>query len=186
MQIEESREPAFAQLPSGGMISPRAANPAIKIQATKHWPSLNLRDTWAHRELIYFLVWRDIKVRYKQTMLGMSWALIQPLLTMLLFSFFFGRLAKVPSDSIPYPLFAFTALVPWMYFANTFGQASNSLVSNASLIKKVYFPRLAIPIAKVLSGLIDFGLGLALLIAMALYYGVHPTLRAIWVLPFLL
>lgn len=118
---------------------------SIRIEATRSWPSLKLGELWDHRELIYFLVWRDIKVRYKQTVLGTGWALIQPLFTMLLFSFFFGRLAKVPSDGIPYPLFTFAALVQWMYFANSLGQASNSLITNSSLIKKVYFPRLAIP-----------------------------------------
>ena len=132
------------------------------------------------------MIWRDIKVRYKQTVLGAGWALIQPLFTMVLFSFFFGRLAKVPSDGIPYPLFAFTALVPWMYFANSLGQASNSLISNSALIRKVYFPRLAVPIAKVLSALVDFTLAFALLIGMALYYGFHPTIRSLWVLPLLL
>jgi lipopolysaccharide transport system permease protein len=160
--------------------------PSIEIKAAKAWPSLNLRELWAHRELMYFLVWRDIRVRYKQTVLGTGWALIQPLFTMVLFSFFFGRLAKVPSDGIPYPLFTFTALVPWMYFANSLGQASNSLVSNSSLIKKVYFPRLAIPISKVLSALVDFALGFLLLLGMAFYYGFHPTLRTFWVLPLLL
>lgn len=159
---------------------------SIRIEATRSWPPLKLRELWDHRELIYFLVWRDIKVRYKQTVLGTGWALIQPLFTMLLFSFFFGRLAKVPSDGIPYPLFAFAALVPWMYFANSLGQASNSLITNTSLIKKVYFPRLAIPISKVLSALIDFALGFVLLVGMALYYGIHPTVRILWTLPLLL
>lgn len=168
------------------LVPPKIGIPCIRIESAKSWPSLRLDELWGHRELIYFLVWRDIKVRYKQTVLGTSWALIQPLFTMLLFSFFFGRLAKVPSDGIPYPLFAFTALVPWMYFANSFGQASNSLVSNSSLVKKVYFPRLAIPVSKILSALLDFALGFALLIGMALYYGVHPTFRILWVLPFLL
>jgi lipopolysaccharide transport system permease protein len=180
VQVEEVAKPSAAQLP------PDSSADAVKIQAAKAWPSLKLGELWAHRELVYFLVWRDIKVRYKETILGTSWALIQPLFTMLLFSLFFGRLAKVPSDGIPYPLFTFTALVPWMYFANSFPQASNSLVGNASLIKKVYFPRLAIPIAKILSALVDFALGFVLLFAMTLYYGFHPTLRILWVLPLLL
>lgn len=159
--------------------------PSIRIEAGKAWPSLKLRELCSHGELIYFLVWRDIKVRYKQTILGASWALLQPLFTMLLFSFFFGRLAKIPSEGIPYPLFAFTALVPWTYFSNTFVQSSNSLVSNASLIKKVYFPRLAIPLAKVFSGLVEFGLSFLLLLGMMLYYGYHPSIRMLG-LPLLL
>ncbi len=167
-------------------FSPRSVVPSIRIESSTPWPSLKLGEIWAYRELIYFLVWRDIKVRYKQTVLGMGWALIQPLFTMLIFSVFFGRLAKVPSDGIPYPLFTFTALVPWMYFANSLGQASNSLVSNSSLVKKVYFPRLVIPIAKVLSALLDFALGFGLLIGMTFYYGFHPTIRILWVVPLLL
>lgn len=156
---------------------PWDTEPVIRIEAARAWPGLNLRDLWAYRELIYFLIWRDVKVRYKQTVLGAGWALIQPLFTMLIFTFFFGRLAKVPSDGIPYPLFAFSALVPWGLFSHGLNQASNCLVGNSSLIKKVYFPRLAIPIAKVLAGLVDFGLALMLLFAMTLYYGVHPQLK---------
>jgi lipopolysaccharide transport system permease protein len=158
----------------------------IRIEAAKAWPSLRLGELWAYRELIYFLIWRDIKVRYKQTILGAGWAIVQPLFTMLLFSLFFGRLAKVPSDGIPYPLFSFTGLVPWSYFANGLTQASNSLVGNSSLIKKVYFPRLAIPTAKVLSALLDFGLAFILLIGMTFYYRIHPSIRILWVPLFLL
>jgi lipopolysaccharide transport system permease protein len=180
MQVEQLAEtPSRTPLPV--IALPNEALPSIKIEAAKTWPSLKLGELWEYRELIYFLVWRDIKVRYKQTILGTSWALIQPLFTMLLFSFFFGRLAKVPSDGIPYPLFAFTALVPWMYFANSLGQASSSLVSNSSLVKKVYFPRLAVPIAKVLSALLDFTLGFLLLIVMTLHYGFHPSMKMLWV-----
>lgn len=181
-----TQSPPRAPFPFAVVSEPREALPSIKIEAAKPWPSLKLGELWAHRELIYFLIWRDIQVRYKQTALGASWALIQPLFTMLLFSFFFGRLARVPSDGMPYPLFTFTALVPWMYFANSFGQASTSLVSNSSLVKKVYFPRLSIPISKVLSALVDFALGFVLLMGMTLYYGVHPTMRILWVVPFLL
>ena len=154
--------------------------PVICIEPARGWPSLNLRELWACRELIYFLVWRDLKVRYKQTLLGTSWAIIQPLFTMLIFTMFFGRLAKVPSDGIPYPLFALSGLAPWGLFSHGLNQASNSLVGNSSLIKKVYFPRLAIPIAKVLSGLVDFGLALVLLSGMMFYYGVNPSLRILW------
>lgn len=162
-----------------------SAGPVIQIKAARAWPALNLGELWEHRELIYFLIWRDIKARYKQTVLGAGWAIIQPLFTMLLFSLFFGRLAKVPSDGIPYPLFAFCALVPWTYFANAFTHASNSLVSNSTLIKKVYFPRLALPIAKALSALLDFGLAFALLLAMAFYYHLHLHFRALWLPAFL-
>jgi len=162
-----------------------ASMPVTRIEGAGAWPSLKLREVWAYRELIYFLIWRDIKVRYKQTVLGGGWAIIQPLLTMLIFSFFFGRLAKVPSDGIPYALFAFSALVPWSLFSHGLNQAANSLVGNTSLIKKVYFPRLIIPIAKVLSALVDFGLAFLALLGMTLYYGVHPTWKVLW-LPFFL
>lgn len=165
---------------------PSAILPVIPIEPAKAWPSLRLRELWGYRELVYFFIWRDLKVRYKQTVLGAGWAIIQPLFTMLIFSLFFGRLAKVPSDDIPYPLFSFCGLVPWTYFANGLSQASNSLVSNSHLIKKVYFPRLAVPLAKVLSALVDFWLAFLLLMGMTLYYHIHPTLRILWVLPFLL
>jgi lipopolysaccharide transport system permease protein len=183
MRVEEEIES-----PATPNTSPLPVDKAlvIRIEAAKAWPSLKLGELWGARELVYFLIWRDIKVRYKQTVLGASWAIIQPLFTMLLFSLFFGRLARVPSDGIPYPLFSFTALVPWTYFANGLNQASNSLVSNSSLIKKVYFPRLAIPIAKVLSALVDFGLAFILLLGMTFYYGLHPTVRMLWVPLFLL
>jgi lipopolysaccharide transport system permease protein len=162
-------------------LSSRDIAPVTRIEASRAWPSLKLGELWAYRELIYFLVWRDIKARYKQTLLGSAWAIIQPLFTMLLFSLFFGRLARVPSDGIPYPLFSFCGLVPWTYFSNALTQASNGLVSNSSLIKKVYFPRLAVPTSKVLSALVDFAPGFVILLGMMLYYGVHPTLRMLWV-----
>ena len=179
---EEIKYPA----PTASSALPGGPPPLIRIEAAKAWPSLKLGELWAYRELIYFLIWRDIKVRYKQTVLGAGWAIVQPLFTMLLFSLFFGRLAKVPSDGIPYPLFSFTGLVPWSYFANGLTQASNSLVGNSSLIKKVYFPRLAIPTAKVLSALLDFGLAFVLLLGMTFYYRVHPSFRILWVPLFLL
>ena len=185
MPVEEKSvrtpEPANA-----APVLPRQATPVIRIAAARPWPSLNLQELWTAREMMYFLIWRDIKVRYKQTVLGTGWALIQPLFTMVLFSLFFGRLAKVPSDGIPYPLFAFSALVPWSYFANALTQASNSLVGNSALIKKVYFPRLAIPISKILSALLDFVLAFGLLLAMTFYYGLHPTWRILWTPFFLL
>ena len=131
-------------------------------------------DFWRYRELLYFLAWRDVKVRYKQAALGASWAVIQPLLTMVIFTLFFGRLAGVPSDGIPYPLFSFCALVPWTYFSTTLSQAGNSLISNSSLITKVYFPRALLPAASVLSGLVDFLMGSAFLALMMVYYRVKP------------
>ncbi|HXQ70611.1 MAG TPA: ABC transporter permease [Pyrinomonadaceae bacterium] len=152
----------------------------VLIKPSKAWVSLNLRSLWEYRELLYFLTWRDIKVRYKQTVLGAAWAILQPFLTMLIFSVFFGRLVKVPSDGIPYPLFAFTALVPWTFFANGLNQSSNSLISSANLLKKVYFPRLAIPIATVLAGVVDLVLAFVVLLLLMAYYRVAPTINIIW------
>jgi lipopolysaccharide transport system permease protein len=156
------------------------------IEPSKGWRSLPLRELWEYRELLYFLTWRDIKVRYKQTVLGAAWAIIQPLFTMLIFSIFFGRLAKMPSDGVPYPLFSFAALVPWAFFANGLNQSANSLVASANLLKKVYFPRLIIPIAMVLAGVVDFILAFAVLLGMAAVYGVRPTTTLFWVPLFLL
>src|SRR5581483_5752454 len=154
--------------------------PIVKIEPSRGWISLRLHELWEYRELLYFLVWRDIKVRYKQTVLGAAWALIQPLLTMLIFSLFFGRLAKVPSDGIPYPVFSMTALVPWTFFANGLSLAANSLITSSNLITKVYFPRLLIPLASVVSGIVDFALSFLLLMAMIFYYGIVPSSRMIW------
>jgi lipopolysaccharide transport system permease protein len=159
--------------------------PIIRIEPASGWMPLRLGELWEYRELFYFLTWRDIKVRYKQTLLGASWAIIQPLFTMLVFSLFFGRLAGIPSDDIPYPIFAFAALVPWTFFANSLSQASNSLVQGSNLIKKVYFPRLALPISSVLAGIVDFFLAFGVLIVMMAIYGIAPTWRVI-VLPLLL
>jgi len=155
----------------------------LRIQPSRGWVSLRLGELWHYRELLYFLIWRDVKVRYKQTALGAAWAIIQPFFTMVVFSLFFGRLAKVPSDGIPYPIFSFAALVPWTFFADGLSQSSNSLVGSANLIKKVYFPRLAIPIATVLSGVVDFALSFSVLLLMMFYYGIVPTLNIVW-LPF--
>ena len=160
--------------------------PVILIEPSKGWISLKFRELWEYRELLYFLIWRDIKVRYKQTVLGGAWAIIQPFFTMVVFSIFFGRLAKIPSDGIPYPIFSFAALVPWTFFANGLSKASNSLVGNSNLIKKVYFPRLAIPLSNVLSGIIDFLLAFLMLIGMMFYYGIMPTANLIWLPLFLL
>lgn len=158
----------------------------VRIEPLQGWIPLRLRELWDYRELLYFLIWRDVKVRYKQTALGACWAIIQPLLTMVVFSIFFGRLGKIPSDGIPYPIFSFAALVPWTFFANGLNQSAGSLVSSADLLKKVYFPRLTIPIATVLSGVVDFALSLATLLAMILYYQIWPTGQIVWLPLFLL
>ena len=157
----------------------------LRIEPSKGWVSLKVRELWAYRELLYFLIWRDVKVRYKQTALGAAWAIIQPLMTMAVFSLFFGRLAKIPSDGVPYPIFSYAALVPWTFFANGLTQSSNSLVGSANLITKVYFPRLTIPIATVLSGVIDFLLAYLVLLGMMLFYGISPTRNVIWLPIFL-
>ncbi len=146
--------------------------------------SLGLRELWEFRELLYFFTWRDIKVRYKQTVLGAAWAVIQPFFTMVVFSLFFGRLARVPSDGIPYPIFSYAALVPWTFFATGLTMSSNSLVGAANLIKKIYFPRLVVPIASILSGAVDFVLAFLVLLAMMAFYGIYPTANVVW-LPFL-
>ena len=154
--------------------------PVIRIEPSTGWVPLRLGEFWAYRELLYFLVWRDIKVRYKQTILGASWAIIQPFFTMVVFSIFFGRLANVPSDDLPYPLFSFAALVPWTFFANGLSQASNSLVANANMVKKIYFPRLTMPVASVLAGLVDFVLALSVLLLMLFYYSRSYDISVTW------
>ncbi len=154
--------------------------PVIRIEPSRGWVSLKLRELWEYRELLYFLTWRDVKVRYKQTLLGATWAIIQPFFTMIVFSLFFGRLAGIPSDGVPYPIFSFAALVPWTFFANGLNQSSNSLVGSADLIKKVYFPRLAVPVATILAGVVDFALAFIVLLGMMLYYGVIPTINTLW------
>ena len=165
---------------------PSAPHEVVTIIApSAGWVSLRLGDIWAYRELLYFLVWRDVKVRYKQTALGIGWAILQPLLTMLVFSIFFGRLAKMPSDGIPYPIFSMAAVVPWTFFATGLTLSSNSLVGSANLVQKVYFPRLIIPLATVLSGLVDFAIAMLLLFAMMAWYRVAPTWNALWLVPFI-
>jgi homopolymeric O-antigen transport system permease protein len=160
--------------------------PVVVVRPTRGWTSLGLAELWRYRELLYFLTWRDVKIRYKQTVLGAAWAVLQPVATMVVFSLFFGRLAGVPSDGLPYPLFAFAALVPWTFFSTGVVQASNSLVGSQNLITKVYFPRLAIPVAAVLAGLVDLALSLLVLLGLGVYYGVTPTPRLAWLPLFLL
>lgn len=156
------------------------------IEPIHGWAGLKLKELWEYRELLYFLVWRDVKVRYKQAALGAAWAILQPLLTMLIFSLIFGMFAKVPSDGTPYPLFAFVALVPWNFFATSMNQSSNSVVGSANLITKVYFPRMAIPLASVLAGLVDFALAFMVLLGMMVYYKRVPTAHVYWLPLFLL
>jgi len=149
--------------------------PLVTIEPNKRWSADEVRDLWAYRELLYFLTWRDVKVRYKQTELGVAWAILQPLLTMLIFTIFFGKLARVPSDNIPYPIFAYAGLLPWTFFANALSNSGNSLVGSANLITKVYFPRLIIPGAAVAAGLVDFAIGFVILILLMIYYQVGLT-----------
>ncbi len=159
-----------------------APSEVLIIRPSRGWLRINFRELWQYRELLYFLVWRDIKVRYKQTALGAAWAILQPVLTMLVFSVFFGKLAKVPSDGVPYPVFAYTALLPWQLFAYALTESANSLVGSQNLIKKVYFPRLVVPISSVLAGLVDFAISFAVLLVLMLHYGITPT-RAVALLP---
>ena len=153
---------------------PGVAGHEVVIQPPKGWVPVNLREIWEYRELLYFLTWRDVKVRYKQTVIGAAWAIIQPVLTMVVFSLFFGRLAKVPSDGIPYPIFVYCALLPWQLFAHALAESSNSVVGSQHLITKVYFPRLVVPIAAVCGGLVDFAIAFVVLLGMMAYYGVVP------------
>jgi len=159
--------------------------PTLLIRPSRGWAALDLADLWQYRELIYFLTWRDIKVRYKQTVLGGAWAILQPFLTMVVFSVFFGRLAGIPSDGLPYPIFAYCALLPWQLFAHALTESSNSLVANERLITKVYFPRLVVPISAVLAGLLDFLVAFVVLIGMMMYYHIQPT-AAVWTVPLFL
>ena len=159
-----------------------AESPVIVLEPARGYVNLKLREVWEYRELLYFLVWRDVKVRYRQTALGAAWVVIQPLMTMVVFSVFFGKLAKIPSDGVPYPIFAFTGLLPWQLFANALTNSSNSLVGNQNLISKVYFPRLVIPLSGILAGLVDFGVAFVVLLGMMWYFHIAPSV-AIWTLP---
>jgi lipopolysaccharide transport system permease protein len=160
--------------------------PTIIIEPTRGWLSLKLRDVWQYRELLYFLTWRDVKVRYKQTVIGFLWAIIQPFLKMVVFSIIFGTLAKMDSEGFPYPIFLYAALLPWQFFAGSVSRSGESVVASANLIKKVYFPRLIIPIASVGACLVDFAISFVILIILMLYYNVVPTLSIFMVLPLVL
>jgi len=158
----------------------------IYIKPSTGFTALNLRDLWIYRELVFFMIWRDIKVRYKQTLLGALWAIIQPVLTMIVFTFLFGKIAKVSSDGIPYPIFSYTALLPWGLFVAALNQASRSLTSNHNMITKIYFPRLILPVASVLGGLVDFAISFIVLIVLMIYYKVTPAWASLWTLPLFL
>lgn len=183
--VKSLNQPSLELSHSAAIQSPDRGRRLMRIAPRRGWTPFNFRELWEFRELVYFLTWRDVKVRYKQTALGAAWAILQPVLTMLVFSLFFGRLARMPSDGIPYPVFAYAALVPWTFFANALNQSSNSLVQSANLIKKVYFPRLSIPVATVVAGVVDFVLAFAVLLVIMAVYGCVPTWNVVW-LPFFL
>ncbi len=157
----------------------------VYIKPSTGLTALNLRDLWIYRELVFFMIWRDIKVRYKQTLLGAAWAVIQPVLTMLIFNFIFGTVAKVNTEGIPYPIFSYTALLPWGLFSAALNNASRSLTTNQNMVSKIYFPRLVLPLASVLGGLVDFAIAFLILVVLMIYYKVTPT-TAIWTLPLFL
>jgi len=159
--------------------------PVIIIRPRRGWWDIDWRSLWEYRELLYFFIWRDVKVRYKQTVIGAAWAIIQPFMTMVVFSLFFGKLAKIPSNGLPYPIFYYSALLPWTYFANSVQNATNTIVAHQNMIKKVYFPRLILPMSAVLSGLVDFAVAFSVLLGMMLYYGITPTWKLL-LLPLLL
>src|ERR1700680_2525084 len=159
--------------------------PVLRIDARSSWLALDLAELWAYRELLYFFVWRDIKVRYKQTVIGAAWAILQPVLTMIVFSLFFGKLAKIPSGGLPYPIFYYCALLPWTYFSTAMQGATNIVVDNQRVITKIYFPRVVLPIASVLSGLLDFAISFGVFLVMMAYYRIVPTAAVIWLPAFL-
>jgi lipopolysaccharide transport system permease protein len=173
--------------PASDAYSPEhpASVPRIRIEPPRGLFELRLREVWAYQELLYFFVWRDLKVRYQQTVVGVAWVIIQPLLSMGVFTLFFGRLAKLPSDGLPYPVFYFAALAPWTYFSAALTTATNVVVENQRVITRVYFPRIILPLSSVVSGLVDFGISFVVLLVMVLGYGLRPGLQAIW-LPFFL
>jgi lipopolysaccharide transport system permease protein len=158
----------------------------VVIEPTRGWAALKFREIWRYRELLYFLTWRDIKVRYKQTALGVAWAIIQPVVDMVVFTLIFGHVAHLPSEGVPYPIFTFAALLPWTYFAYVMQQSGNSLVYNANMVSKVYFPRLALPISTGLAGLLDFAIAFVVLIGMMLFYHIHPGIQVLLLPLFLL
>ena len=163
-----------------------AKTPVLLIAPPNRWWAIPFGELWSSRELLYFFVWRDIKIRYKQTAIGAAWAVLQPLLTMLVFSLFFGRLAHIPSGGLPYPVFYYSALLPWMYFAAALQNATNTIVENQRLITKVYFPRLTLPLSAVVSGLVDFGVSFLMFLVIMAYYRIKPGAAMLWLPLFLL
>jgi len=163
-----------------------SAAPTVVIRPSRGWAPINFRALWAYRELLYFLTWREIKVRYKQTALGFAWAIIQPFFMMVVFTLFFGTLAKIPSEGIPYPLFNYTALLPWTLFAEGITRSSMSMVQDANLVQKVYFPRLVMPLSGILSPLVDFAIAFTILVGMMFYFGYAPTVRVFWLPAFII
>jgi lipopolysaccharide transport system permease protein len=162
---------------------PEGQPPVFRIEPTARGVRINFRELWDYRELLYFLVWRDVKVRYKQTVIGAGWAILQPLMTMVVFSIFFGGLAKIPSDGLPYPIFFYSALLPWTYFAQALSSATNSMVENQRLITRVYFPRVILPLAAALTGVVDFAIAFSVLFLMLVWYGIMPSF-AVLLIPF--
>jgi lipopolysaccharide transport system permease protein len=158
----------------------------IYIKPSKGLAALNLRDLWIYRELVFFMVWRDVKVKYKQTLLGMAWAVVQPVMTMLVFTFVFDRVANLPTDGIPYEVFSFTALLPWGLFVTALNQGSRSLVAHNNMVTKIYFPRLILPMSSVFAGLVDFAIAFVILVGLMFYYQVTPAWRLLWTLPLFL
>jgi lipopolysaccharide transport system permease protein len=169
--------------PSDDQAGEPPRHPVVLIDANRRWAALDFASLWQYRELFYFLMWRDVKVRYKQTMFGVLWAVLQPLVTMLIFTYFFGKLARVPAEGIPYPIFFYAGLVLWTFFSNAVSNAANSLLGNTNLITKVYFPRLIIPCATVGAGLLDFAIAAALLVVLLLAYRFPLTAGDLLLLP---
>ncbi|MHB1357075.1 MAG: ABC transporter permease [Anaerolineae bacterium] len=173
-------------VPLAGHLEYNEASRVTIIEPSRGWVSLKLREVWEYRDLLFFLAWRDISVRYKQTVLGAAWAIIQPFFSMAVFSLFFGYLAKIPSDGVPYPIFSYTAMLPWTYFASAMANSSNSLVGSSNLLTKVYFPRLVIPLASIMPAMVDFAIAFVVLLVMMIYYGIVPTWNTLWLPAFLL
>jgi lipopolysaccharide transport system permease protein len=175
-----ARPPASAEL-----SVPISVPATVRIEPHSGWLDLHLREVWMYRELLYFMIWRDLKVRYKQTLIGVAWVILQPIMSMGAFTLFFGKLAKLPSDGLPYPVFYFAALAPWTYFATALAKATGVVVGSQNLITKVYFPRLILPLSAVLSGLVDFGIAFLVMLVLLVEYQLYPGVRLIW-LPFFL
>lgn len=173
-------------LKSNSFLKNATEVPETVIEPTRGWVSLRIWELWKYRELLYFITWRDVKVRYKQAVLGVAWAIIQPLMTMVIFSLIFGKLAKLPSEGLPYPVFSYSGLLPWQLFAGTLQRGGTSLVGNANLITKVYFPRLIIPLSATAAGLVDFGISFVVLFGLMLYYGMVPSWAVLWLPLFVL